>query len=397
MNSKKLVVISSYPEKGFIHGRKTVGVASYTKNTLLALKRTNKNLKIVVLGEILDRPEQYLEEGIQIKRIWRRSKFIDIFKIPFAVQKEKSDKVVVAFEAYMFGGFLKLFFFLLTLLIMKLSGKKIYIILHQIIEDFRLIEKNKLKARLLNILKTIFYQVLIGISHKTIVFEERFKKALGDKKKIITIPHAVEKMRAVSQVEARKRLGFKLEDFYVLYFGFLSPYKGANLLVELWNKNKEERLILAGGGNPNHMKDKKYARFVKNTLKKARTLDILTPGFIPEKEIPLYFSAVDLFILPYQVFMSSSGPLSMAFGFEKPVLLSRQLAGYFETDDMKEVLKEAGLKPSDIFFDFNQNHLNQKLKWARKNIFKLKKFSLLIKEKRNWRNIGKTYLKVLDE
>ena len=84
MAIKKLVVISSYPEKGFTHGRKTVGVASYTKNTLLGIKDLNKNLKIVVLGEILDKPEQYLEEGIQIKRIWKRSKFLDIFKIRFA-------------------------------------------------------------------------------------------------------------------------------------------------------------------------------------------------------------------------------------------------------------------------------------------------------------------------
>jgi len=192
-------------------------------------------------------------------------------------------------------------------------------------------------------------------------------------------------------------LGFKLDDFYVLYFGFLSPYKGANLLVEQWTKNKGERLILAGGGNPNHMKDKGYARFVNNTLEKAKTIGILAPGFIPEKEIPLYFSATDLFILPYQVFMSSSGPLSMAFGFEKPVLLSHQLAGYFETDDMKETLKEAGLKPSDVIFDFDLNNLNQKLKWARKNMSKLRKFSLLMSEKRNWKNIGKMYLKVLNE
>ena len=397
MAIKKLVVISSYPEKGFTHGRKTVGVASYTKNTLLGIKDLNKNLKIVVLSEIFDQPENYSEKGITIKRVWKRGRVFDVFKIFNQAQREKTKHIFLTFEAYMFGGLIKAILLIPTLVIFKLTRKKVYLALHQVIQDFESIEKNKLKSLTMNLFKTIFFQLLVILSFKIIVFEKRFKQILGNQKKIVVIPHAVEEERVIDRKRARKKLGLIENEFYVLYFGFLSPYKGVDLLTKLWKRIKGGKLILAGGGNPNHMGNPNYSGFVHKTIKEAREAGIIAPGFIPEEQRPLYFSAADLFILPYQMFMSSSGPLSMAFGFKKPVLLSRQSAGYFETDDMKEALKQAGLKPLDVIFDFDLNNLNQKLKWVRKNMSKLRKFSLLMSEKRNWKNIGKMYLRVLNE
>ena len=67
-----LLVISSYPEKGQIHGTKTVGVGNYTKATLLSLIKKNPELKIKVLAEILGEQEEYTENKIFVNRSWKR-------------------------------------------------------------------------------------------------------------------------------------------------------------------------------------------------------------------------------------------------------------------------------------------------------------------------------------
>jgi len=397
MTEKKIVVITSYPERGSIHGQKTVGLASYTKNTLLAIKNLDKSLQIVVLAEILKKPEEYQEKGILIKRIWRKGKIIDIFKILWQVRESKTNVILVPFEAYMFGSLPKIVPFLALFFLFKLSGKKIYFILHQIIEDFEKFEENKFKAKLLNLTKNVFYRLLLLISAKAIVFEEKFKRILGDNEKIVTIPHAVEKQKLMNKRLARKKLGLSQKNFYVLYFGFLSPYKGADFLVKAWKNVRGAKLILAGGGNPNHMADKKYARFVKNLISEAKKMGVLTPGFVAEEEIPIYFSAADLFILPYKVFISSSGPLSFAFGYDKPTLLSQPLKGYSESKDMKQALNEAHLEVNDLLFTLSKKDLAKKIFWARKNENRkrLAQFSRLMKEKRDWSKISKKYLEIL--
>ena len=57
MKNTNLLIITSYPPQGHIHAQKTVGIASYTKNTLLALTKAMKKHerldKITVLAEQL--------------------------------------------------------------------------------------------------------------------------------------------------------------------------------------------------------------------------------------------------------------------------------------------------------------------------------------------------------
>jgi len=59
-------------------------------------------------------------------------------------------------------------------------------------------------------------------------------------------------------------------------------------------------------------------------------------GFLDEKDLPVYFGAADLVVLPYRTFMSSSGPLSLAQAMGKPFILSEEAARVLKTQDFKE-------------------------------------------------------------
>ena len=366
----KILVISSYPERSLTHGIKTVGGASYTKNLVTNLKGNDKNIDVEVLAEIFDKKNIYFEDGIKVNRIWKRSSFLSLIQLMFYVLKNPSDKILVSFEFYTFGGLFQNILFLAMLFFWRISGKKIVIILHQVVDRFK-----------------ILYWPIIFLAEKIVVFEEKFRKILASKK-VVFIPHAVEETRIINKPENK--------EFHSLYFGYISFYKGIDSLINFWRK-EYGLLTIAGGGNPNHMKNKKYSKTYRNLLKMAEKNNIKTTGFIPENNIADYFSKSDLVILPYKMFFSSSGPLSLAFTFKKPFILARPLVGYFESPDFNEALDEIGLKKEDFIFDFNQKSFENRLNWAKKNLDKLTNFSRIMKDKRTWKKIAKQYEKLLKQ
>ncbi len=66
-------------------------------------------------------------------------------------------KVLVSFEVNMFGAFYATGFALLILAAARLWGVQINFMLHQAVEDFSLLQKNKFLAGWQNVFKDIFY------------------------------------------------------------------------------------------------------------------------------------------------------------------------------------------------------------------------------------------------
>lgn len=366
---KKLIVISSYPKRFSTHGKETVGVASYTKNLLTHLKKENKKLQIQVYAEIFDKKEKYIENGILIKRFWQRNNLKSILLLFKEILNRKEKDILISLEAFMFGSLYYNFFLILFLIIAKIKRKNIFILLHQVVESLK-----------------YFYLPLIFLSKKIFVFELHFKKILFNHKKIIFIPHAIEDYK-INNKEIKVNNS-------CLFFGFLSPYKGIDFLINIWQK-KFGNLIIAGDINPNHIKNKKNLNYLKKLKEKAYQKKITITGFIPENKIKYYFQSAELVIFPYKIFFSSSGPLSFCFSFEKPFILSRPLEDYFESPDFQEALKETGLKKEDFLFDFTPESFEKRLSWARKNLDKLSAFSKLMKQKRSWGKVANIYLEIL--
>jgi glycosyltransferase involved in cell wall biosynthesis len=393
----QILVISSYPEKSTIHGEKTVGVGNYTKATLLSLIKHDPELKIRVFAEELAGPQNYVENKIAVERFWRRGSLLSQIYLFILAARQPETIIFLPFETFLFGGLISVAVFIPLLFYLKIKGKKIVLVLHQVLGgDINVFEKNRLKVALLTSVRVLFYQLLMAASQKVIVFEEEFKRRLGKSKKVQVIPHAVIQERVLNQDLAKEKLGLKKEKSYVFYFGFLSPYKGVEELLDIWEDLEDVDLIIGGGGNPNHLSKPAYKNFVDGVLAKAKEKGAVTTGFIPEEQMKEYFSAVDLVILPYTVFMSSSGPLSHAFSYGNGVLLSESLRGYFNSPDMKRALDESDISIEEICFSLDKP-IRNKILWAVHNIGKLREFSHRMCRVRSWDVVGEEYLQVLKD
>lgn len=418
-NTQDVTVITSFPPRGKTHGDQVVGIASYAKNTLRAILGAQEDTKInfnVMAERLSGQEEEYKDAGMNIKRIWKRSSF-SIFPrlLKEIYENQKNSKTVfVEFELSMFGTLLYLIPFPIFLLILRLLGKQIIFVAHQVVPDIDEIAPHinvttgSFKSDVMDGILKLFYTFIVLISQKVIVFEEDLKDRLEDiaifdlSKKIKVIPHGVEEFKRIpSKLEARKKLGIDQNSFVIMSFGFLAWYKGTDWITHAVNqiqsnkrfKNQNIQLILAGGPNPNNTDKPYYKRYIKNVLNESKKGRTIVTGFVKETDIPLYFKACDLVVLPYRTFMSASGPLSIAFSFKKPFLLSPVLSGSLSSKDMKIALSDLKLEEEDLIFKLDGDFRKKLIRLKGRSILrrKIEKLSSEIKRARSWNVIGAKY------
>jgi len=414
MNKQKVVVITSYPSKELIHDSYLGGVASYAKNTLLALKRikTSTALDLTVIADKVNQHTDYVEGNIRVKRIWKKYSILTFPKIlkDILTHHRSTKTVIVEFEHQMFGNIPYLLPFPLFLLILKLLRKRTILVCHQVIPNMEEIgphiniSSHSLSAQLVNFSLGFFYKVLLFASNKVIVFEANLKSRLsqyGSKRKIVVIAHGVQKFQSSpTKKSSRQILKIKQDKFVILLFGFLGWYKGTDWAIDAIKKIKSNKkgknieLIIAGGSNPNLEEKEHYLKYIQTIQNACETENIRLTGFVDEKEIPLYYSASDLVILPYRAFMSASGPLSLAFSFKKPFLVSPKLKAIFNTKDMQTQIKRSKIREEDMHFtDFNGD-FSKKINRIEKNKILRKRLSTFVGEIqkiRSWDVIGNQY------
>jgi len=422
MNQNKLIVISPYPPRNSLHGSKYSAIASYAKNTINSIRKSNQKTQFIVIADILDEKEIYKENGDIVCRVWRRNSpsiFFEILKI--ILQNAKSKKVLFEFEFGMFGGNKILIliapFFLLLL---RILGKEVYLVNHSFISSSQEVSvqleigKSRFIMRFYDIGLKILYLLLVRISDKTIVFEESMKsnmvKSLKvSRDKIVVIPHGVEDNRKIiDKALAREKLNIPQDEFIILCFGFLIWYKGSDWLIDTFSDlstkgeiSSKIRLIMAGDFSKIHRKDKIYQKYVvetENKLRRSRE-HIEFTGFIPEDRIDLYFSAADLIILPHRVLISASGPFSFAISHKKPFILSSALNGYALNKDFRTSMHVNNIHEDEVFFDGRgEKDLGKLINYYYSRPESLKKLSNLsvnLLSERAWFRIGRKYYETI--
>lgn len=407
---EQLLVITSYPSKGSIHDKKTVGIASYAKNTLLGIKEAKPDIKITILAEKLGDELTYSENSMEIKRIWKRGKILSFLGIFNEALKNPAKNILLEFEVSMFGNAIHTSPLPFLIALLRIFRKNVTIVLHQAITDLDSFEGHtnisakSFKSKLLGVGIKIFYFLLFLTSNKIIVFESSLKKRFSDLPKMEIIPHGVQIInRQIPKSEARKKLNINADAFVILIFGYIAWYKGTDWIVEEINKLKNldefknTLLIIGGGPNPNHENKKFYMDYVTNVIKNSENSIAKYTGFVKEEEIPYVYEASDLVILPYRTFMSASGPLSLAYSFEKPALVSSKLSEIFDTSDIKEVIEKNNLTKNDLSFELNEESFEKMIIRTRdKNYLKkLEKLSKEISEKRKFKKIGQMYIETI--
>lgn len=374
----KLLVISSYPEKNLTHGKTTVGVASYTKNTIDALKKTDPNIKVTTWSES--------------NQTWQRNSFLSFFKLCLKLTKSHHDHLFLPHEFNMFGSPKTIIFFPLILLINKLKKTSSTLILHQVVSNFQKIAQHanipKSLIPLINLLSKYYYSLIIKLSTNTIVFEEFLKQRLPKNlhKKITVIPHAVQDFKNTNTKQ-------NINQINLLTFGYLAHYKGTDWLIRSFKSyllkfpNEKLHLTIAGGPNPNHLSKPSYRKYLNQIKILAQHPQITLTGFVKERDIPKVFSNAKLVIFPYRTAMSSSGPLSIALSFHKPIIISKPLQKYTQTQGFQ-----------GTSFKLTQKSFNLTLNNILKNkqvLQDLTDISKKLAKTRSWNKIARQYLQQL--
>lgn len=154
---------------------------------------------------------------------------------------------------------------------------------------------------------------------------ERVLRVRGEK--IVVTPEGVDDVFAHERViekthaQALVEKKFKIQSPFILYVGVWSEHKNLERLVEAYDQLRSTgkaagssgtlnpRLVIAGTPNPN------YPHIMRRIERSAYRPDILTPGFIPEADLPTLYRAATVFAF-----------VSLYEGFGLPVL-EAQAAG----------------------------------------------------------------------
>jgi glycosyltransferase involved in cell wall biosynthesis len=157
----------------------------------------------------------------------------------------------------------------------------------------------------------------------------------------------------------KQMFDFKDDDKVLLFFGYVRTYKGLDLLIEAMPKllehDKKFKLLIVGEF---YDSPQKYLDQLK-TLNLSEHVKIINQ-FVANEDVYKYYLASDVVVLPYRS-ATQSGILNVAYGFNKPVLVTdvgglaefvdNEKTGVVVSDAEPEKIKEGIIK----FFDLTES------------------------------------------
>jgi D-inositol-3-phosphate glycosyltransferase len=179
------------------------------------------------------------------------------------------------------------------------------------------------------------YWIMDHIFVHTRAMKEELTKEFGVKaEKVTVIPFGINSTVPETDLDAsraRDRLNLGKGEVALLFFGYIAPYKGLEVLVnamrEVVAKGHNIKLIIAGSiKNADEYWKNVNSMIAKYELEKRV---IKRTEFIPDDEVEVYFKAADALLLPYK-FIYQSGPLFLAYNFGLPVIANN--VGSFKDD-----------------------------------------------------------------
>lgn len=229
-------------------------------------------------------------------------------KTAYKIIKDKPDITIIPWWVVFWAPH-----FLTIILILKLfSNTKILFICHNVVEHESGLVKKLLSKMVLT--KGDFFIVHSNEE------KERLKNLIGDRNIKETFHPTYKEFNSeeITKQKAKENIGID-DEKVILFFGFVREYKGLKYLLEAMPnvlKSVKVKLLIAG----EFWDDK------QNYIDLISKLDInanvkIIDEYIPNEEIPFYFFASDIVILPYTS-VTGSGLVQLAYGFNKPVVVS---------------------------------------------------------------------------
>lgn len=163
-----------------------------------------------------------------------------------------------------------------------------------------------------------------GIIEGLFVHTERMKQKLirvygaAAGQRLIVIPDPVERLAKGSQEEARSSLGLPRDKSVILFFGGLRWDKGPDILFDALPLVDGDWVAIIAG-EPGDIGRTEVERCQEELQEPKRLIARL--AIVPDGDMPLYFAAADVVVLPYRrAFKGTSGVLQNAAAAGKPVI-----------------------------------------------------------------------------
>lgn len=132
--------------------------------------------------------------------------------------------------------------------------------------------------------------------------------------------------KPMDKVECRRRLGWGETNFFTLFVGRLFKHKGTELIIhlarELGSSHSDMEFVVIGTGEEEEI--------LKEASRNIPSLNFI--GYIPNQELPVYYSASDLFIMPTWDIEPFGRVAAEALSCGLPVL-AREGSGFLDIAD----------------------------------------------------------------
>lgn len=377
-NTKKtFLIISDYPEKS-LHGEKNYGIAWHTKELLTPLAK-KYGISFVVLAEKGEnnKPELHQNGKILVLRVFdsnHHSLYPTVLQWLNVFNNVKFVQVHSEFCAN--GGLINQILLIPFLFLIKLTGRHISYFSHNVISTLNDIAPHlNLKngspvVKALNMGLGFYYKSLSLLVNQFVVMDQVIFKRLANfvgSKKIIYLPFWIQNTPCrLSKNKAKTLLGFKKQDKILLYFGFITYYKGADWIIRTFKELKQKKAmqnvhLVMAGGPAYSLKDRRYYKEyyekIQSSFKKSDRIHIT--GFVPEDKINSYFYAADCAVFPYRGLIGGSATLTQAISYKTPFILSQPMHELLENEDFKRALEKKGVDEDYISFSYDHKSFYQ--------------------------------------
>ncbi|MCS7144064.1 MAG: glycosyltransferase [Archaeoglobaceae archaeon] len=197
--------------------------------------------------------------------------------------------------------------------------------------------------------------------------------------KITVIPHGLFNHYRRDK-NAKKLLGIN-EEFVILFFGLIRPYKGVKYLVEAFEKLPKDliensKLLIVG----EIWEDREIIKKVEGS--KLRDKITLVNKYVSDEEVSLYFSASDVLVLPY-LRASQSGVAHIGMSFGIPIVATK-------VGGIQESLSEYD---GTYFVEPNAESISEALL----RIYHEPRKSFSAPEKLKWGNLAKKWIDLIEK
>jgi glycosyltransferase involved in cell wall biosynthesis len=270
------------------------GLADHTWLLAAHLSRERPGEVVVITSYVRGRPVSEHADGVKVLRIVNHWGAKGIVELRRRIERESPDWLIVQYVPHLYGrGGINLALPLL-LLWLRLRGRRILLIAHELYIDFPP-SPFHIKLLLAAVIQRAMYWLSVLAANCVGVSTEAWagSKIRNPRPRFIHLPSpsAIDPVNA-DREQIRATLGIKPDEVVLCFFGTFHESKMGRLLLEslkaLLSRGTRAKLLVIG---PEY---EKLLRLADDSLKR----NIMTTGYIDRESVSCLLEASDIFLLP---------------------------------------------------------------------------------------------------